>query len=180
MTTIDSLTTELVREPGSRRPASTIAIPNPSPELRTDVDPNIATRFAEFADACSRFSREITERSGTAATATTTEDHTRLNLTVARTVFSKWSIEILAVLYTRRGARFQEIKKALGPISSRVLSLKLSRLERLGLVRRSVIASRPPGVEYALTEKGLRVSKLGEPVVLFLRLTQGLLVPERP
>jgi hypothetical protein len=119
MTTINPLTTELVREPGSRRPASTIAIPNPSPELRTDVDPNIATRFAEFADACSRFSREIVERSGTAATATTTEDHTRLNLQVARTVFGKWSIDILAVLYTRRGARFQEIKKALGPISSR-------------------------------------------------------------
>jgi len=172
--TIDPLTTELVREPGFRRPASTTTL-SPLPGLRTDVDPSIAGRFAEFADECSRFSREIVERSGTAATATT-EEHTRLNMQIARTVFSKWSIDILAFLFTGRVARFQEIKKALGPISSRVLSLKLSRLEHLGLVERTVFDTRPPRVQYALTPRGRRVARLGEPVFLYLRLTESSMV----
>ena len=172
--TIDPLTTELVREPGFRRPASTTTL-SPLPGLRTDVDPSIAGRFAEFADECSRFSREIVERSGTAATATT-EEHTRLNMQIARTVFSKWSIDILAFLFTGRVARFQEIKKAPGPISSRVLSLKLSRLEHLGLVERTVFDTRPPRVQYALTPRGRRVARLGEPVFLYLRLTESSMV----
>jgi len=91
---------------------------------------------------------------------------------IARTVFSKWSIDILAFLFTGQAARFQEIKKALGRISSRVLSLKLSRLERLGLVERTVFATRPPRVQYALTPRGRRVARLGEPVFLYLRLTE--------
>src|SRR2546426_10174047 len=172
--TTDPLTPELVREPGFRRPASTTTL-SALPGLRTVVDPSITSRFAEFADECSRFSREIVERSGTAATATT-EEHTRLNMQIARTVFSKWSIDILAFLFTGRAARFQEIKKALGPISSRVLSLKLSRLERLGLVERTVFATRPPRVQYALTPRGRRGARLREPVFLYLRLTESSMV----
>jgi len=81
----------------------------------------------------------------------------------------------LTFLFTGGASRFQEIKKALGDISARVLSVKLARLERLGFVRRSVLDTRPPGVEYSLTEKGRQVARLGEPVFLYLRLTEGLL-----
>jgi DNA-binding HxlR family transcriptional regulator len=138
------------------------------------TNPQLAMRFKEFAERCSDFSREVVEASGTAVT-TTSGDHARLNLRIARTVFSKWSVEILTYLYTGDGARFQEIKKALGGISARVLSLKLTRLENLGLVRRTVLDTKPPGVEYALTDKGLQAAKLGEPVFLYLRLTEGML-----
>src|SRR5947209_18821063 len=85
--TTDPLTTELVREPGFRRPAPTTTL-SALPGLRTDVDPSIAGRFAEFADECSRFSREIVERMWTAATGTT-EEHPRLNLEIARTAASE-------------------------------------------------------------------------------------------
>jgi DNA-binding HxlR family transcriptional regulator len=140
------------------------------------VNPQLLNRFREFADQCSDFSREIVEVSGTRAT-TTGGDHARLNLRIARTIFGKWSVEILTYLYTSEQARFQEIKKALGEISARVLSLKLTRLENLGLVRRRVLDTKPPGVEYSLTDKGLQAAKLGEPVFLYLRLTEGLLNP---
>jgi DNA-binding HxlR family transcriptional regulator len=63
---------------------------------------------------------------------------------VARTIFGKWSIDILTFLYTQRAAGFQELKNALGTISSRVLSQKLAGLEHLGLVRRQVLVVRPP------------------------------------
>src|SRR2546423_882862 len=122
-------------------------------------------------------SREVIERSGVAAT--TNNDHARLNIRIARTVFGKWSVEILTFLYSARVARFQELRKALGEISARVLSLKLARLEGLGFVHRAVIDTRPPGVEYSLTDKGREVAKLGEPVFLYLRLMEGSLSSTR-
>lgn len=140
-------------------------------------DPRLESLFAEFAERCHRFSREIAEEAGIGSTAPG-GDHVRVNMQIARTVFSKWSIDILAFLYTGRQARFQEIKNAMGDVSSRVLSLKLSRMERLGLLRRAVLETRPPHVQYSLTDKGLRVARLGEPVFLYLRLTQGLSVPD--
>jgi DNA-binding HxlR family transcriptional regulator len=143
------------------------------------VNPQLAMRFREFANRCSDFSKEVVEASGTRAT-TTSGDNARLNLRIARTMFGKWSVEILTFLYSTQQARFQEIKKGLGEISARVLSLKLTRLEGLGLVRRTVLDTKPPGVEYSLTDKGLQAAKLGEPVFLYLRLTQGLLNPVSP
>jgi DNA-binding HxlR family transcriptional regulator len=132
-------------------------------------------RFNEFAERSAEFSREMVERSGAH---TTNVNHARLNIRIARTVFGKWSVEILTFLFTQQASRFQEIKKGLGDISARVLSLKLTRLEKLGFVQRAVLDTRPPGVEYSLTEKGRQVARLGEPVFLYLRLTEGLLSPE--
>lgn len=103
------------------------------------------------------------------------DENAQLNLRIARIVFSKWSVDILALLYTNRFIGFQELRKGLRTISSRVLSLKLKQMEGLGLVQRAVLQTRPPRVQYSLTEKGLKVAKLGEPVFLYLRFTEGLL-----
>jgi len=128
---------------------------------------------------CSEFSKEIVEQSGFWTDAST-DDHARMNLEIAQSVFSKWSIDILACLYANRTSRFQEIKNVVGDISSRVLSVKLARLEDLGLVHRAVLDTRPPRVEYSLTGKGLRVATLGEPVFLYLRFTEGSFGLHRP
>ncbi len=146
-------------------------------EAPVEISPALASLFRDFSDRSLEFSREVIERSGVAAT--TNNDHARLNIRIARTVFGKWSVEILTFLYSARVARFQELRKALGEISARVLSLKLARLEGLGFVHRAVIDTRPPGVEYSLTEKGREVAKLGEPVFLYLRLMEGSLSPTR-
>jgi DNA-binding HxlR family transcriptional regulator len=61
--------------------------------------------------------------------------------------------------------RFNELRKALGSISQRMLTLTLRALERDGLVTRTVFATIPPRVDYELTKLGrsllLPVSELG-------------------
>ncbi|HLH79453.1 MAG TPA: helix-turn-helix domain-containing protein, partial [Chthonomonas sp.] len=68
--------------------------------------------------------------------------------------------------------RFTELKRHLPDISSRTLSLKLRKLEEMGLIRRVVIHNRPPSVIYELTEEGQTVTKMGEPVFLYFGLVK--------
>jgi DNA-binding HxlR family transcriptional regulator len=130
-------------------------------------------QFRQFRQVASEFTRGIATRAdfrtdgdGTAAA--------RVNLALVRSVFGKWSIDILVLFHTDTRLGFGELKRALPRISSRVLSSKLKKLEALGLLRREVLATRPPRVQYALTERGLTLTELGEPVLLFLRVSQGL------
>lgn len=65
----------------------------------------------------------------------------------------KWSVLII----TRLGEgprRFNEIKRMIGGISQRMLTLTLRNLERDGLVSRTVTPTVPPRVDYALTDLG--------------------------
>jgi DNA-binding HxlR family transcriptional regulator len=61
--------------------------------------------------------------------------------------------------------RFNELRKALGSISQRMLTLTLRGLERDGLVTRTVLPTNPPRVDYELTKLGRSllepVSELG-------------------
>lgn len=128
-------------------------------------------RFREFADRSALFSGEvIRDLSGRPPDRSTLLEN---NLNIARVIFGKWTIEILAILYNLDSAGFQELRRMLGSITSRVLSQKLKMMETQGLVQRMVIDSRPVGVRYALTEKGSTVAKLGEPVFLFLRVSES-------
>ena len=65
----------------------------------------------------------------------------------------KWSVLIIALL-GNGPQRFNEIKRAIGGISQRMLTLTLRGLERDGLVKRTVFATVPPRVEYELTDLG--------------------------
>ena len=80
-------------------------------------------------------------------------------------VGDKWSVLVV----TRLGAgsmRFNELRRAIGGISQRMLTLTLRGLERDGLVTRTVFPTVPPRVDYALTSLGRDllepVSALGE------------------
>jgi len=134
-------------------------------------------KFAEFAEASSRLCREVTE-AASIRTPTDPQRNVDFNLRIVKTIFGKWALDILALLYTRRAAGFQEIHRALGRISDRVLSLKLTQMEQLGLIRRDVLGTKPPRVQYSLTSRGLRTAMLGEPVFLYLRFTEGLLADD--
>lgn len=75
----------------------------------------------------------------------------------ARTVLSrvgdKWSV--LIVMALRDGPRrFNDIKRSVGAISQRMLTLTLRSMERDGLVTRKVFPTTPPRVEYELTKLG--------------------------
>lgn len=77
----------------------------------------------------------------------------------------KWTVLVVNLLGSGP-KRFSEIKREVGGISQRMLTLTLRALERDGLVTRTVHPTVPPSVEYALTELGrsLRapVQALGE------------------
>ncbi len=65
----------------------------------------------------------------------------------------KWSLLIVASLGDEP-VRFNELRRRIGEISQKMLSSTLKVLERDGLVSRTVIATVPPQVEYALTDLG--------------------------
>lgn len=79
------------------------------------------------------------------------------NMSLVRPVLDriadKWTILILTVLCPRP-ARFNEIKRRLGCITHKALADALKRLERNGLVTRTVLPTSPVGVEYAITPLG--------------------------
>lgn len=85
--------------------------------------------------------------------AETEEDVCRQVLRILGVVGDKWSILVVGHLRDRT-LRFGELHRAVTGISQRMLTLTLRHLERDGLVTRTVHASVPPRVEYALTELG--------------------------
>ena len=68
-------------------------------------------------------------------------------------VADKWSVLILAVL-CGEPQRFNAIRRRLEGITQKALTQALRRLERNGVVERTVLATSPVGVEYALTPLG--------------------------
>src|SRR5215475_10091782 len=68
-------------------------------------------------------------------------------------VGDKWSVLIIMRL-GEGPRRFNEIKRMIGGISQRMLTLTLRNLERDGLVTRTIYPTIPPRVEYGLTELG--------------------------
>lgn len=85
------------------------------------------------------------------------EQELGLNLCPIRTVLGqigdKWSL--LVILLLREGEhRFSDINRAIPDISQRMLTQTLRKLERDGLVLRTVTPSIPPRVDYKVTELG--------------------------
>src|ERR1700731_4191248 len=68
-------------------------------------------------------------------------------------VGDKWSVLVI-VLLGNGPRRFNEIKRMVGGISQRMLTLTLRGLERDGLVTRTVFPTIPPRVDYELTDLG--------------------------
>src|SRR5262249_696263 len=65
----------------------------------------------------------------------------------------KWTVLVVSTLGDGP-KRFNELRRALGSISQRMLTLTLRCLERDGLVTRTVFPTIPPRVDYALTKLG--------------------------
>lgn len=76
----------------------------------------------------------------------------RVNQVLSR-IGGKWSV-LIVMLLGDGPLRFNELKKRIGRISQRMLTLTLRGLERDGLVTRTVTPTNPPRVDYALTDLG--------------------------
>ncbi|MGN9841156.1 winged helix-turn-helix transcriptional regulator [Nonomuraea sp. H19] len=71
----------------------------------------------------------------------------------------KWSV--LVVVELAQGVRrFRQLQRAIPGISQRMLTLTVRRLERDGLVTRTVYPTVPPQVEYELTTIGHSLTHL--------------------
>jgi DNA-binding HxlR family transcriptional regulator len=69
-------------------------------------------------------------------------------------IWDKWTPQVVWRLGDGT-LRFSELRKVVEGISERMLTVTLRRLERDGLVERTVFAEVPPRVDYQLTEMGL-------------------------
>jgi DNA-binding HxlR family transcriptional regulator len=72
---------------------------------------------------------------------------------VLEKIADKWTVLILTVLCPKP-SRFNAIKSRLDGITHKALSDTLKRLERNGLVTRTVLLTQPVGVQYAITPLG--------------------------
>lgn len=101
-----------------------------------------------------------------------TLDHTSTDCRAVSAVLArvgdKWSVLII-VLLGDGPKRFNEIKRAVGGISQRMLTPTLRGLERDGLVTRTIFPTIPPRVEYELTGLGCSLLKAVEPLSLWAR-----------
>ena len=105
------------------------------------------------------------------------EECRAVNTVLAR-VGDKWSVLIVSLLGDGP-KRFNEIKRLVGGISQRMLTLTLRGLERDGLVTRTVFPTVPPRVDYALTELGRSLWTPVEALGLWARAHQGEIAAAR-
>jgi len=87
----------------------------------------------------------------------------RIVSSVLALVGDKWSVLIIVGL-GNGPLRFNEIKRLIGGISQRMLTLTLRGLERDGLVTRTQFATIPPRVDYELTPLGRSLWQVVEPL----------------
>ena len=83
---------------------------------------------------------------------------------VERTVVltgNKWSLLILRELNrNKESIRYNELLRALKPISSKTLSARLKELTKYEILHKEIIAGPPIKTEYSLTEKGKEFTKV--------------------
>ncbi|BAY14306.1 transcriptional regulator, HxlR family protein [Anabaenopsis circularis NIES-21] len=68
-------------------------------------------------------------------------------------IADKWSVIVLYCL-AYRSRRYGEIQRCIQGISQKVLTQTLRKLERHGLVERTILSQMPLSVEYSLTSLG--------------------------
>jgi DNA-binding HxlR family transcriptional regulator len=72
---------------------------------------------------------------------------------VVDVISGRWSSLLLAAL-AEHPHRFGELRRLVPDISQRMLTQTLHELQRDGYVHRKVFPTKPPGVEYSLTDLG--------------------------
>lgn len=70
-----------------------------------------------------------------------------------------WKMTAVKYLH-QRPHRFAELRRAIGPVTPRVLTRQLRELEADGILARTIFPEVPPRVEYALTPLGDSLAEL--------------------
>ena len=69
---------------------------------------------------------------------------------------SRWNLLIMNELFNSP-KRFNELKRALSPITQTVLVRHLKTLEEMGMIERNVVADTPLSVYYSISKSGFAV-----------------------
>lgn len=91
---------------------------------------------------------------------------------------SKWTAAVVLQL-RERTLRFSELRREVGGISQKALTITLRSLERDGLVSRLSFATIPPRVDYSLTDLGLEALRVFEAWEAFARRHASEVVASR-
>lgn len=94
-----------------------------------------------------------------------------INEVLAR-IGDKWTVLVVSLL-GQESKRFSELRRSIGGISQRMLTLTLRGLERDGLVTRTVFPTIPPRVDYELTGLGRSLLPQVMGVVRWAQENQG-------
>jgi DNA-binding HxlR family transcriptional regulator len=86
---------------------------------------------------------------------------------VMKKIGDKWSTRVLLKI-AASPIRFNELRRSIAPISTRVLAATLRDLEEVGFVQRKAIPTSPPSVEYSLTELGRSFLAIVHSVLLWI------------
>lgn len=130
-------------------------------------DAAVSTRFETCVKDSATFSRDVLKFLATRTEAQQAK-WAQESVEAGRVLFQPWSMEILFVLAVTRDARFGELQKMLGGISSRTLSDKLQTLKEAGFVERLVHDEQPVRIEYKLTQMGKVTASLATPLFAHL------------
>ncbi len=117
--------------------------PGRPPQANELMFHDLMDRFSILAEHCARFSREVYGRTGSLPQQDL-ERTIRRHLDLSRAIFSQY-----------------------------IIVRRLTALERFGIVQRTVTGESPMDARYALTHKGTVIARLGEPVMLYIRLAEG-------
>ncbi|UCC20415.1 MAG: helix-turn-helix transcriptional regulator [Promethearchaeota archaeon] len=71
----------------------------------------------------------------------------------------KWTLQIIRDLFKGK-RRFSEFLKTNPQISTKMLSLRLSKLQEMDLIQKKVISTTPIKIEYTLTKKGKALNEI--------------------
>ena len=105
------------------------------------------------------------------------EDCRAVSEVLAR-IGDKWTVLVVSTL-GGGPKRFNELRRALGSISQRMLTLTLRGLERDGLVTRTVFPTVPPRVDYELTRLGRSLLEPVNGLSLWARKHRAAIVDAR-
>ncbi|MCR4369368.1 MAG: helix-turn-helix transcriptional regulator [archaeon] len=71
----------------------------------------------------------------------------------------KYNLSIIRCLLDGRGRGFNSILKDAGPMTPRILSARLSELEKEKFVQKNLVLGNKPKIEYRITPKGEKLKK---------------------
>ena len=102
-------------------------------------------------------------------------EHTPQRLNIERKFLSdgliilqkKWLVDILYILQFLKNPYFNEIKRAIPGIGSKILTDRLNYLQKKNIVERNVLIEKPIRVSYELTDFGDGLFKLLLPFILY-------------